>query len=84
MLLGLDPLSSSSTATITMPHILADKTSTLTLNQMKVSSVWIGKDLTLNVDQDENKKMKPIGVAAAVVHPHHLALRVASIAVVYK
>ena len=41
-------------------NICSDKTGTLTLNQMKVSSVWIGKDVTLNVDQDENKKMKPI------------------------
>ncbi len=27
---------------------------------MKVARVWVGKDIELNTDQDENKKMKPI------------------------
>lgn len=31
-------------------NICSDKTGTLTLNQMKVSSVWVGKDVELNVD----------------------------------
>ena len=41
-------------------NICSDKTGTLTLNQMKVARVWLGKDIELNTDQDENKKMKPI------------------------
>ena len=41
-------------------NICSDKTGTLTLNQMKVARVWVGKDVELNTDQDENKKMKPI------------------------
>ena len=41
-------------------NICSDKTGTLTLNQMKVANVWVGKDVTLNVEQDENKEMKPI------------------------
>lgn len=41
-------------------NICSDKTGTLTLNSMKVARVWVGKDIELNTDQDENKKMKPI------------------------
>lgn len=42
-------------------NICSDKTGTLTLNQMKVARVWVGKDIELNVEQDEaTKKMKPI------------------------
>lgn len=41
-------------------NICSDKTGTLTLNQMKVAWIWAGKDIELNIDQDENKKMLPI------------------------
>lgn len=41
-------------------NICSDKTGTLTLNQMKVAHIWLGKDIELNVEQDENKKMLPI------------------------
>lgn len=27
---------------------------------MKVAHIWLGKDIELNVEQDENKKMLPI------------------------
>ena len=27
---------------------------------MKVARCWLGKDVELNVEQDENKRMKPI------------------------
>jgi Ca2+ transporting ATPase len=42
-------------------NICSDKTGTLTLNQMKVVNLWLGKDISLPQDQDEaTKKMKPL------------------------
>lgn len=41
-------------------NICSDKTGTLTLNKMQVARIWIGKDIEINTDQDENKKLKPI------------------------
>ena len=41
-------------------NICSDKTGTLTLNQMKVAHVWVGKDVELDLTQDINKKMLPI------------------------
>ena len=41
-------------------NICSDKTGTLTLNKMQVARIWVGKDIEINTDQDENKKLKPI------------------------
>ena len=41
-------------------NICSDKTGTLTLNKMHVARIWVGKDIEINTDQDENKKLKPI------------------------
>lgn len=41
-------------------NICSDKTGTLTLNQMKVAHVWLGKDIELNVEQNADKSMRPI------------------------
>jgi len=51
-------------------NICTDKTGTLTLNQMKVAWIWAGKDIELNVDQDENKKMKPINPTDYMTQEH--------------
>lgn len=51
-------------------NICSDKTGTLTLNQMKVAHVWTGRDIELNTEQDENKKMKPLD-AATTFNPKH-------------
>jgi magnesium-transporting ATPase (P-type) len=42
-------------------NICSDKTGTLTLNQMKVTKVWLGKDIDIPIDQNEvTKEMLPI------------------------
>lgn len=41
-------------------NICSDKTGTLTLNEMHVEHVWVGKDVELPVKQDEKKKILPI------------------------
>jgi magnesium-transporting ATPase (P-type) len=51
-------------------NICSDKTGTLTLNQMKVANVWVGKDVALNTDQDENKKMKPLNAKDIFTDKH--------------
>jgi len=41
--------------------ICSDKTGTLTLNQMKVTNIYVGRDILLDVKQDEvTKKMLPL------------------------
>jgi len=37
---------------------------------MKVAHVWTGRDIELNTEQDENKKMKPLD-AASTFNPKH-------------
>ena len=34
-------------------NICTDKTGTLTLNQMKVAHMWVGKDVELALEQEE-------------------------------
>lgn len=51
-------------------NICSDKTGTLTLNQMKVAHIWVGKDIELNTDQDENKKMKPLNASEIFTDKH--------------
>jgi len=37
---------------------------------MKVARIWLGKDIELNVEQDENKKMKPINALEIFSETH--------------
>lgn len=38
-------------------NIFSDKTGTLTLNEMKVTNIWAGKDYIIPQTQDKNKVM---------------------------
>ena len=60
-------------------NICSDKTGTLTLNQMKVAAVWAGKEIKLDVTQDENKNMKKFDPMSLFtqIHWDHIATSIA-------
>lgn len=55
-------------------NICSDKTGTLTLNQMKVTNVWAGKDITIpqTMDGDQMSKLNQNDYFQSANHPMHI------------
>jgi magnesium-transporting ATPase (P-type) len=56
-------------------NICSDKTGTLTLNQMKVTNIWAGKDYVIPQTQDSEGKMTTFEWKSHLltdVHPEHI------------
>ena len=60
-------------------NICSDKTGTLTMNQMKVVKVWVGKNVDISQEQDADKNMVKINFKDYLndIHADHISMGIA-------